>query len=59
MERSYESAAALAHRAVGPLTDHLDEFVASLTSQQVRPGCRLYQGTARAGVRPLARRGAE
>ena len=37
MERSYESAAALAHRAVGPLTDHLDEFVASLTSQQYAP----------------------
>jgi site-specific recombinase XerD len=37
MERSYESAAALAHRAVGPLADHLDEFVALLTSQQYAP----------------------
>jgi site-specific recombinase XerD len=37
MERSYESAAALAHRAVGPLADHLDEFVASLISQQYVP----------------------
>jgi integrase/recombinase XerD len=37
MERSYESAAALAHRAVGPLVDHLDEFVASLTHQQYVP----------------------
>ena len=37
MERSYGSAAALAHRAVGPLADHLDEFVASLISQQYVP----------------------
>ena len=37
MERSYENAAARAHRAVGPLADHLDEFVASLTSQQYAP----------------------
>jgi site-specific recombinase XerD len=37
MERSYESAAALAHRAIGPLADHLDEFVASLISQQYVP----------------------
>jgi hypothetical protein len=33
MERSYASAVALAHRAVGPLADHLDEFVATLISQ--------------------------
>src|SRR5215831_18961966 len=37
MERSYESAAALTHRAVGPLADHLDEFVATLISQQFVP----------------------
>jgi site-specific recombinase XerD len=37
MERSHESAAALAHGAVGPLADHLDAFVASLTSQQYAP----------------------
>ena len=37
MERSYESAAALAHRTVGPLADHVDEFVASLISQQYAP----------------------
>src|SRR5687767_11779868 len=34
MKRTYESAAALAHRAVGPLANHLVEFVASLTDQQ-------------------------
>ena len=37
MERTYESAAALAHCAVGPLANHLDEFVASLTDQQYVP----------------------
>jgi len=37
MERTYESAAALAHRGIGPLVDHLDEFVASLISQQYVP----------------------
>ena len=55
MERSYESAAALARRAVGPLADHLDAFVASLISQQYVAGCRLRQGTACSGVRPVAR----
>ena len=37
MERSYESAAALADSAVGPLADYLDEFVASLISQWYVP----------------------
>lgn len=37
MDRTYESAAALAQRAVGPLANHLDEFVASLTDQQYVP----------------------
>jgi len=37
MKRTYESAAALAHRAAGPLANHLDEFVASLTDQQYVP----------------------
>lgn len=37
MERTYESAAALARHAVGPLAAHLDEFVASLTQQQYVP----------------------
>jgi len=37
MDRSYESAAALARRAVGPLADHLEEFVASVISQQYVP----------------------
>jgi integrase/recombinase XerD len=37
MERTYESAAALAHLAVGPLATHLDEFVAWLTAQQYVP----------------------
>ena len=37
MERSYESAAALGHGALGPLADHLDDFVASLISQQYVP----------------------
>ena len=37
MKRTYESAAALAHRAAGPLANHLDEFVASLIDQQYVP----------------------
>jgi len=34
MERTYESAAALVGRAVGPLASHLGPFVTSLTDQQ-------------------------
>jgi integrase/recombinase XerD len=34
MERTYESAAALVDRAVGPLASHLGPFVTSLTDQQ-------------------------
>jgi len=37
MERSYESTAALAARAAGPLTEHLGQFVASLIDQQYAP----------------------
>ena len=37
MERSYESAAALAARAAGPLAEHLGQFVASLIDQQYTP----------------------
>jgi len=34
MERTYESAAALADRATGPLASHLGLFVTSLIAQQ-------------------------
>ncbi len=34
MERSYESAAALARSADGPLAGHVGQFVASLIDQQ-------------------------
>jgi hypothetical protein len=34
MERTYETAAALAGRAAGPLASHLGPFVASLIEQQ-------------------------
>ena len=34
MERTYESARALAGRAVGPLSSHLGAFVTSLIEQQ-------------------------
>ena len=37
MERSYESAAALAARAAGPLAEHVGQFVASLIDQQYAP----------------------
>ena len=34
MERTYESARALARRAAGPLSSHLGAFIASLIEQQ-------------------------
>jgi len=54
MERTYESAAALVGRAAGPLASHLS--VCHIVDRPaVRSERHLHQGTARTGIRPLAR----